>query len=127
MSDRDLLNYLQLAVVSANKSQPLGRDRFLVLAGAAACEAGLLDVAARCRELILAVNRRHMIGRYESVPDALRDDDFQPLLKHLRQLCPPEQAEFLARENTPESAVDVSERETAAIADALLTKMDSAG
>lgn len=99
MSDRDLLNYVKLAALSAGKGQPLGRDRFLVLAGAAACHAGLLDVAARCRELVLHDNPRHLISRFDSFPDALRSEEFTPLLKHLQRLCPLEQAEYLLQSN----------------------------
>lgn len=94
-AESDMLNYLRLAAVSSQKHQPLGQDRFLVLGGAAACRAGLLEIASGCRELILDDNPRHLIGHYATFPDALRDDQFTPLLKHLQQLCPPEQAEFL--------------------------------
>ena len=114
VTDCDLLNYLQLAAVSSRKQQPFGRDRLLVLAAAAACECGLLEVAERCRSLVQANNPQHLIARYDSVPDALRDDEFQPLLKHLRQLCPPEQAEFLV-ENQDEADRNQDDTEPTAL------------
>ena len=95
MSDLEMLNYVKLAVFSAGKGQPLGRDRFLVLAGAAACHAGLLDIATQCRELVLQDNPQHLIGRFPTFPDAMRSEDFGSLLKHLQRLCPSEQAEYL--------------------------------
>lgn len=103
-ADREMLNYLKLASASAGRNQPLGRDRFLVLAGEAACRAGLLDVAARCRELVVRENRRHLLGRFATFPDALRDADFEPLIKHLKRLCPAEQAEFLLQQQETETA-----------------------
>jgi len=102
--DCNLLNYLRLAVTSTEKHQPLGRDRFLVLAGATACHAGLLDVAEKCRTLVLADNPHHMLGHYETFPEALRDDDFSALWKHLQKLCPPEQAEFLLQNLATDSS-----------------------
>lgn len=120
--DREMLTYLKLAAVSAEKSQPLGRDRFLVLAGAAACRAGLLDVAARCRELVLQDNRHHLIGHYETFPDAIRDEEFAPLLKSLQRLCPPEQAEYLLR-NQQAAADSLPERPAGEVAMELLAGM----
>jgi len=118
--DREMLNYVKLAVLSAGKGQPLGRDRFLVLAGAAACHAGLLEVASRCRELILQENLQHMIGRFESFPEALRSEDFTPLLKHLQRLCPPEQAEYLLQSDV--IAEDAPDAETPAETAAMLLR-----
>ena len=115
MSDLEMLNYVKLAALSAGKGQPLGRDRFLILAGAAACRAGLLDVAERCRELVLHDNPRHLIGGFDSFPDAMRSEDFTPLLKHLQRLCPVEQAEYLLQSNvvTDETSSDEPPADTA--------------
>jgi hypothetical protein len=123
MSDRDLLNYVKLAALSAGKGQPLGRDRFLVLAGAAACHAGLLDVAERCRELVVQDNPQHLIGRFDSFPDAMRSEDFTPLLKHLQRLCPVEQAEYLLQSNVVADATAPSDEPPAETARALLQGM----
>ncbi len=103
-SEADMLAYLQLAALSTEKQQTLGRDRFLILAGAAACRAGYLDIANRCREIVLVTNPRHLIRKYASFAAALRSPDFEPLLKQLSRLCPPEQAEHLLQSQQPESA-----------------------
>ncbi len=96
--DLEMLTYLKLAELSQRKRQQIGRDKLLVLAGVAACEAGCLPVAARCREIVLQQNPRHLLSRHASFADALRSDDFAPLLKRLRKLLSFEQAEFLARQ-----------------------------
>jgi len=93
-----MLSYVRLADVSQRKRQPLGRDKLLVLAAAAACRAGWPDVAERCRQLVLEHNPAHLIGNFPTVADALRSDDFPPLLKQHERLCGYERAEFLAGE-----------------------------
>ena len=96
--DLELLTYLNLAALSQRKRQLLGSDKLLVLAGAAACQAGCLTVAERCREVVVAHHPRHVLSRFTSFPDALRSDDFAPLLRRLKKLCTFEAAELLARE-----------------------------
>lgn len=76
----------------------MGRDKLLVLAAATACRAGWPEVAARCRQVILDNNPAHLIGKFSTVPDALRSDDFAALLKQHERLCSYERAEFLASE-----------------------------
>jgi hypothetical protein len=93
-----MLAYARLAEVSQRKNQLLGRDKLLVLAAAAACRAGWLEVAARCRELVLEHNAAHLLGNFATVPDALRSSEFDPLLKQLERLCGYERAEFLAKD-----------------------------
>ena len=118
--DLEMLTYLKLADLSRRKRQTLGSDKLLVLAGVAACRAGCLNVAERCREIIVRHHPRHLLARFASFADALRAEDFAPLLKRLKKLCPFEQAEFLARQwnLTEESLADRSaaEFETAALA-----------
>jgi len=97
-SERDMLAYVQLAVLSQQKKQQAGRDRFLVLAAVAACREGWPAVAARCRALILEHNRSHLIGHFKTVAEALRSDDFQPFVKQLDRFCGSERAEFLLSE-----------------------------
>lgn len=100
-----LLAFAKLAAIAEAKRQPIGRDKFLLLAGIAACRAGWLEVAARCHALVKQHNPRHLIGRYDSLPDALRDPDFSGFDKQLERWCPYEKAEHLLRamEITPES------------------------
>jgi hypothetical protein len=93
-----MLSYIRLADISERKHQQIGRDRLLVLAAAAACRAGWLDVAERCRVLVLKHNPAHLIGTFPTVSDALRSDDFLPLLKQHERLCGYERAEFLVND-----------------------------
>lgn len=90
--------YVQLAVLSDEKQQTLVRDRFLLLAGVAACRAGWLDVAERCREKLVASNPAHQLNDHATLADALRDADFQQLAAKWERYCPFEQAEHLLRQ-----------------------------
>lgn len=87
--------YTQLAWLSHQKRQALARDRFLLLAGAAACRAGWLEVAERCRALLVGFAPQHQLASYASLPDALRDSEFQPLVRAVERHCPFERAEHL--------------------------------
>lgn len=87
--------FVQLACLSHQKRQALRRDQFFLLAGAAACRAGWLDVGARCRELLLTSNPRHMASKFPSLADALRDPDFEKLVTQQERHCPPERAELI--------------------------------
>lgn len=87
--------YIQLAVLSEQKQQPLVRDRFLLLGGVEACRAGWPDVAARCLERLVQSNPAHQAGRHPTMADALRDPDFQQLVAHWERYCPFEKAELL--------------------------------
>lgn len=89
--------YLQLACLSHEKQQALPRDRFLLLAGTEACRAGWLEVAARCRELLLTSNPHHQAAKFDSLSAALRDEDFQKLITQHERRCPAERAEHLLR------------------------------
>ncbi len=100
MSSADLavVQYLALAKISQARQQTSGGDRFLVLAAEAACRAGWLDVAERCRELVLKHNPHHLIGRWPAVADALRSEEFRPFFKQLERFCSVERAESLLSE-----------------------------
>ncbi len=99
-----MLAYVKLAAVSERKHQLTGRDRLLVLATAAAGRAGWIDVADRCRQLVLEHNPAHLIGRFSTAADALRSPDFTPLLNQLERMCSYERAEFLLNELGVEAA-----------------------
>ena len=118
-----MLAYVRLAEVSRRKRQPLGRDKLLVLAAAAACRAGWPDVAQRCRELVLEHNPAHLVGKTVTVADALRSEEFAPLLKQHERLCGYERAEFLVNDLDLESASpsDVAEKSAGQIAIELLS------
>ncbi len=90
-----MIAYVKLADLSQQKNQMQGRDKFLVLAGAAACRAGWPDVTRRCRALIISNNCAHLIRKSKTFSDAMRDDEFQPFLKQLERFCSYEQSEHL--------------------------------
>ena len=95
LEEQAMLAYVKLASVSHQKQQMIGRDKFLLLAGATACRAGIPEVAARCRALVLSNNPAHLIGKLTTFADALRNPDFQSLLKQLERFCAYERAEHL--------------------------------
>jgi hypothetical protein len=100
MSNPDLavVQYLELAKISQTKQQLAGRDRFLILAGIAACRAGWLDVAETCRRRVLEHNPRHLLSQWDTLPNALRSQDFATFLRQLERFCPVERAETLLTE-----------------------------
>jgi hypothetical protein len=67
----------------------------LLLAGVVAANMQLSKLAAYCRSEILQNNPRHLVGRWPSVAEALLDDEFLTLLKHVRRKYPVERAERL--------------------------------
>src|SRR5262245_17208600 len=97
MPDHDaaMLAYVKLAGISQDRQQLGPRDKFLVLAGAAACRGSWPSVAERCRELILAHNPAHMVRRFATFAAAVEDGDFQTYLKQAERFCPYEKAEYL--------------------------------
>lgn len=90
-----MLNYLQLAVLSREKRQEQPTVKFLCLAGISATRAGYLKVAENCRQWVLELNPHHLIRTWESLPAALRDDDFHLFENQLHRFCHAEKAEFL--------------------------------
>jgi hypothetical protein len=87
--------YAQLAWLSHEKRQALARDRFLILAGAAACEAGWPNVATECHRLVTGFAPQHQLAGFASFTDAMKSDDFQKLLQSVTRHCPFERAEHL--------------------------------
>lgn len=94
--ERKLLNYLFLAAESHCKKQIPGRDRFLILAMIAACEIGFLELAERCRELIVQSSPHHLLNRYSDSEEAMQSEDFQVFGKQVSRFCTTERAEQLA-------------------------------
>jgi hypothetical protein len=95
MDDHDaaMLAFVKLAGVSQSREQLGPRDKFLVLAGAAASRGNHPAVARRCRELLLAHNPSHLLKRYETFEAALKDDEFQTYLRQMARFCSYEKAE----------------------------------
>jgi hypothetical protein len=116
-----MLAYVRLADVSQRKQQLIGRDKLLVLAAAAACRAGWIDVGQRCRELVLDHNPAHLIGTYPTAADAVRSSDFTPLLNRLERMCGYERAEFLVSELGLEPQPEDGARDAGQIALSLLS------
>jgi hypothetical protein len=94
-SDWAMIQYLELAKISQAQRQLAGRDKFLILAGVAACRSGLLDIAEACRDHVLKHNPHHLLGRWPSLPDALRSEDFAAFHHQLERFCGVEKAESL--------------------------------
>ena len=107
--DRATLLFARLAAVSAERGQTAGRNRFLILAGIAATRAGWPAVAARCHQLVTASAPRHLLGRYASFSEALRDPDFEQFCRQIRRFCSPERAEHLLSELGLEPDPDAAE------------------
>ena len=91
--DAAMVAFAKLAAISHSKRQLLQRDKFLLLAAAAACDAGWPVVAEHCRSLVLANNPAHLVKRYATMPDALRAAEFQVFFKQLTRFCSYEKAE----------------------------------
>jgi len=90
--------YLRLAFVSHQKRQYIGRDKFLVLAGIAACNSGWPEIAEQCRLRVLENNPAHIIGKSDSFIAAMRDEEFQSFAKQFDRFCTFEKAEHLLYE-----------------------------
>lgn len=67
----------------------------LVLAGVEAANLCLKRLENHCRIEILNNNPRHLIGKWETIGEALLDDEFLAFLKNLRRKYPVERAERL--------------------------------
>ena len=100
-----MVTFAKLAAVSHDRQQLTQRDKFLLLAGAAATQGKCTDVAARCRQLVLLNNPQHMIGSYENFATALADADYQTFHRQLQRFCSYEQGEhFLEQQGLDSGA-----------------------
>jgi hypothetical protein len=93
--EQRMLAYATLAEESRLRGQQSGYLRFVILAGIAACRSGWSSVAARCRELVLDANPRHLLSNFGSLEEALRSEEFKTYLHHLDRFCTFERAEHL--------------------------------
>lgn len=94
----ELVLYLRLAQAYRQHLQMPDRDRALVLAGSCAGLLGMPTIGKFCRQLILQNNPGHMVRRWESFDEALKDDDFHVFLKQLARRLSVERAETALRE-----------------------------
>ena len=101
MGDQEsaMLAFCRLARISHDRSQAQGRDRFLLLAGVAACRAGWPAIAERCRSLIVTSQPRHFLAASATLADALREDANEGFFRKANLLCSFEQAEHLLTEH----------------------------
>jgi hypothetical protein len=113
-----LASYLRLAQAAKRRGQPLVRDRVLLLASVIAAQIDLQPIAAACRAQILAHNRRHLVGRWPTIGEALDHEDFQTLVNQLSTRYGPERVEGLVAQlnvaATVERAAYASDGEFAA-------------
>jgi hypothetical protein len=89
--------YQDLAEGYADRGQPQFRDRFLVLAAAAALDSGDADAAERLRQRLLAVNPHHLLKPYGTFSQAVRMPDVQSYVADLHKDYPPDVARGLLR------------------------------
>lgn len=93
--DQGLVTYLRLAGASQEKGQFPGRDRFILLAADEAIRAGLLDVAERLRNVLIASQPHHLLARFDSFEAAEHTEDLLLLIKQVRRQCTLERAEAM--------------------------------
>jgi hypothetical protein len=94
----ELVLYLRLAQAYEKHLQMPDRDRALVLAGGCAGLLKMPAIAGFCRELILRNNQGHMVRRWPTFEEALKDEDFHVFLKQLARRLSVERAEAALRE-----------------------------
>lgn len=96
-TDHFLGLYLHLARAAEQRNRLWVRDKFLLLAGAVAAQAGLADVATECRHRVLAHNPQHLVGHHGSIEEGLADERFQSFLNQLRRRYNQERCEHILR------------------------------
>lgn len=114
--------YAHLAWLSQQKQQALARDRFLVLAGASACEAGWTDIAQLCHGLLTHFAPHHLMCDFGSFSEALQTEAGQRVLQATKRHCPYERAEHLLLTLGYSSAAGDSELSPRAAVQRLLTR-----
>jgi hypothetical protein len=93
-----LADYLNLAKAAGIRRQPLVKDRALLLAGVIAAQIDLVPIAGGCRDEILRNNRRHLVGRWQTISEALAEEDFQTLVSQLSTRYGPERVERMVEQ-----------------------------
>jgi hypothetical protein len=94
-TDRLLLVYRELADWHERQGLAQLRDRFLMLAAAAALSCGRSDEAERLRQRLLRGNPHHLLKPFGSFVQAMQSADVQAYLDDLRRQYPLEKAENL--------------------------------
>lgn len=91
----ELVLFLRLAEGFKQRLKLQDRDRALVLAASCAEFNQMRSVAAFCRQMVLKNNAGHMLRRWPTMADALKDADFVHFLKQIRRKMPVEGAECM--------------------------------
>jgi hypothetical protein len=94
-SDETVQVYRDLADYHERQGLDQLRDRFLVLAAAAAQKAGQSDEAERLRQRLLKSNEYHLLRSFPSMAQAMSSPDVQNYVEDLRQEYPLRAAEDL--------------------------------
>ena len=89
----ELVLLLRLAQAFKDRLLLPDRDRALVLAASCAALIQMPSVAEFCRQLILQNNHGHMVRKWDSMEEAIKDPDFQHFLKQIQRKMPLEAAE----------------------------------
>jgi hypothetical protein len=118
--DSAMLAFAKLAEISQQKQQFPQRDKFLLLTAIAACHVGDLEIAGRCRDLVLANNSAHLIRRFDSIPVALRSSEFDSFRNQLQRFCSYEKAEHLLAQLGEPLPVDDDESQSRSVVSELL-------
>jgi len=92
--------YFSLAIISHEKSQTDFRDRFLLLAGGEALQAGWLPIAEAIYTHLCAAQPHQQLANYDSFANAMRTEDFQFLWRQTQRRYTVEHAEQLLAEAT---------------------------
>jgi hypothetical protein len=91
----EIVLFLKLAQAFKARLQLSDRDRALVIAASCAANYQMDAVAEFCRQLILQNNRGHMLRKWATMHEALKDDDFLHFLRQVKRRLPVERAETL--------------------------------
>lgn len=89
----ELILFLRLAQAFKDRLLLPDRDRALVLAASCAELNQMPPVAEFCRQLILQNNHGHMVRKWTSMAEALKDSDFLHFLRQIQRKLPIEVAE----------------------------------
>lgn len=121
-----MLTFLRLALISAEKKQSLGCDRFLTLGAIESAFGDYFEISQRCRQMILESAPKHIFSQYPDVENALMDEDFDPFLKQARKFCSLEKGELLL-EGYPIPASEDEEESALSKANRILTAIQNTG
>ena len=92
-SEEWFTTFVRMAFVALKRGVLYERDKFLVLVAVHAVVLDRWNVAEACCTTILEHNSGHMIGKYESLRDALKDAGWKTYVRRLQREWPLEKLE----------------------------------